>query len=139
MTFQLDPQLETDTHFLGRLCGLRLLLMDNRKVPWFIVVPETDRHELYELSSDDQRAVAEAVKHLSVFIREELKWAKLNVAAIGNVVPQLHIHVVGRQKGDFCWPRPVWGAPGGEPYPKGEVDALAEKVAEFLPGRFHGV
>jgi len=100
--FTLDPRLENDCWPLGTLHGLRLLLMNNSQVPWFILVPETSATELFELEPPLQNALANAVDALSRVTKETLGAEKLNVAAIGNVVSQMHIHVVRRSTTDFC-------------------------------------
>lgn len=134
--FTLDPRLDHDCFTLGTLCGLHLLLMNNRKVPWFILVPETAATELYELEPVLREKLSHAVDALSRFTKERLHAEKLNVAAIGNVVSQLHIHVVGRVATDFCWPKPVWGAPGGAPYDADEVRHLVDALTTHLPTAF---
>ena len=132
----LDPRLENDCFTLGTLNGLCLLLMNNKKVPWFILVPPTDKTELYELEAPLQEAIRQAVCILSRLTKESLGAEKLNVAAIGNVVSQLHIHVVGRFAADYCWPAPVWGAPGAEPYTDAEAQDLITTLKAGLGDAF---
>ena len=134
--FTLDTRLEHDCLPLGSLHGLRLLLMNNSRVPWFILVPETTVTELYELDPRLKEALAKAVDALSRVTKEALNAEKLNVAAIGNVVSQLHIHVVGRSASDFCWPAPVWGAPGGTPYENVEVTKIVTTLKASLSDAF---
>ncbi|VFQ43746.1 HIT family protein [Desulfoluna butyratoxydans] len=132
----LDPRLDHDCFTLGTLNGLCLLLMNNKKVPWFILVPPTQKTELYELEAPLQEAVHKAVCTLSRLTKESLGAEKLNVAAIGNVVSQLHIHVVGRFASDYCWPAPVWGAPGAEPYTDTEAQELINTLKTQLGDDF---
>ena len=89
----LHPQLAADCHVLGRIDGHTLLLQRNAALPWFVLVPPGS----------------------AGFVKRHHACDKINVAAIGNVVPQFHLHVVGRRRDDACWPLPVWGhlAPGG--------------------------
>lgn len=134
--FAIDPRLEHDCFSLGTLFGIPLLLMNNRKVPWFILVPQTTATELYELEPPLKEALANAVDTLSQVTKETFKVDKLNIAAIGNMVSQLHIHVVGRFEEDFCWPHPVWGAPGGAPYDKAEVTQRVTALTNALPHDF---
>ena len=101
--FQLDPQLQKDCIVLGELERSLLLLMNNALLPWFILVPKTDKTELYELADDVQAGVWAEINAVSKFVKDEFCIDKLNVAAIGNVVQQLHIHVIGRQHEDYCW------------------------------------
>ncbi|WP_300669339.1 HIT family protein [Desulfoluna sp.] len=134
--FTLDPRLAHDCFTLGTLCGLRLLLMNNNQIPWFILVPETSETELFALSPSLQKATGQAVCALSRVTKETLNAEKINVAAIGNLVSQLHIHVVGRFTTDYCWPAPVWGAPGGTPYTKAEVQHLTTTLKTHLGDTF---
>jgi diadenosine tetraphosphate (Ap4A) HIT family hydrolase len=107
--FRVHPRLIEDCHVLGRLGTSHLLLHRNAAVPWFILVPETDAAELCELGSAARQAIAGETDELARFVKAFFGAVKINVAAIGNIVPQLHVHVVGRSPGDPCWPRPVWG------------------------------
>ena len=126
--FQLDEQLQKDCIVLGELQYSLLLLMNNALVPWFILVPRTDKTELYELNDDVQAGVWAEVNAVSKFIKDEFCIDKLNVAAIGNVVQQLHIHIIGRQHEDYCWPRVVWGRPEKELYKKEAIDHIMAKL-----------
>lgn len=127
-SFQLDPQLQQDCILLGELeCSL-LLLMNNSLVPWFIVVPQTDKTELHELTSEMQTAVSKEINAVSKFIKDEFCVDKLNVAAIGNMVKQLHIHVIGRRDDDYCWPDVVWGRPEKTPYNNQAIDHIIAKL-----------
>ena len=126
--FQLDPQLQQDCLVLGELQHSLLLLMNNALLPWFILVPKTDKTELYELASEVQAGVWAEVNAVSKFVKDEFCVDKLNVAAIGNVVQQLHIHVIGRQHEDYCWPGVVWGRPEKKPYTKEAIDHIMAKL-----------
>ena len=107
--FEIHPQLLADCHRLGRFPLCHVLLHKNGMVPWFILVPQTDVTDLLDLPEPlRSTAMAEAAA-VSEFVKKTLGWPKVNFAAIGNVVPQLHLHVVGRKPGDACWPAPVWG------------------------------
>ena len=108
-SFALHPQLQADCHCLGRLSHSRLLLHRNALVPWFILVPETDLGNLLELPIPQRDGVLADCKRVSNYLTEVLACPKINVAWIGNLVPQLHVHVIGRRPGDPCWPKPVWG------------------------------
>lgn len=134
--FTLDPRLRRDCLALGTLYGVHLLLMNNHKVPWFVLVPETTETEFYELESPLKKSLSQGVDALSRLLKENLDAEKLNIAAIGNIVSQMHIHVVGRFSTDFCWPHPVWGASGGVPYEASEVRQLVATLETCLPGAF---
>lgn len=126
--FQLDSQLQKDCLVLGELeCSL-LLLINNSLVPWFILVPKTDKTELYELASDVQAVVLEEINAVSKFVKDGFCIEKLNIAAIGNVVKQLHIHVIGRRDDDYCWPGVVWGRPEKTPYSNQAIDHIIAKL-----------
>ena len=107
--FQLHYQLRLDCHAIGRFDFCFVLLHRNAAVPWFILVPETEVTDLLELADDMQVQALQEARTVANFIKAELGFAKINFAAIGNVVPQLHLHVVGRRPGDPCWPAPIWG------------------------------
>ena len=132
-SFQLDSQLQKDCIVLGELEHCLLLLMDNALLPWFILVPKTDKTELYELASDVQAGVWAEVNAVSKFIKDEFAVDKLNVAAIGNVVRQLHIHVIGRKHTDFCWPGVVWGRPEKTSYNKDSIANIMATLDNSLP------
>lgn len=132
----LDPRLQADCIALGVLHGCRLLLMNNALVPWFILVPDTDHTELYELAPAQQSDVLAAVNLLSALLKTHLGAEKVNVAAIGNVVAQLHVHVVGRRADDFCWPGVVWGTQQRRPYDRAQAAELAATVGEVLGAAF---
>ena len=107
--FELHPQLLLDCHRLGSFDLCYLLLHKNAALPWFILVPETDARDLLDLPEELRTAAMNEAAALSDFVKKVFHYPKTNFAAIGNVVPQLHLHVVGRKPGDPCWPAPVWG------------------------------
>lgn len=135
--FVLDPQLERDCFVLGRLKLCRLLLMNNAVVPWFILVPKTDATEICDLGVMAQAILYDEINTVSRYVQGLGGVEKLNVAAIGNIVRQLHIHVVGRHPGDFAWPGVVWGAASNERYEDEQVRAILHSVAESLGDEFH--
>jgi len=132
----LDPRLTADCHRLGLLGDTRLLLLDNARLPWLILVPATEAVELCDLEAADREQVWAQVHEVSLLVRDLFPVDKLNIAAIGNVVNQLHLHVVGRRRDDDYWPGVVWGAPGGEPYAAAEVARIRAAVAIYLGDRF---
>lgn len=134
--FVLDPQLAADCHVLGELDAGLLLLLDNALVPWFILVPRTEATELYQLDEEMQGIVWRDINALSEFVHTQFEVVKLNVAAIGNKVPQMHIHVVGRHPDDYCWPDVVWGAEGRADYSDERVRVIVSALEADYPGRF---
>ena len=107
--FEIHPQLLADCHRIGCLQLCHVLLHKNAVVPWFILVPETAVTDLLDLPPESRNAVMSEASMVSQLIKTALGWPKVNFAAIGNLVPQLHLHVVGRRPDDPCWPAPVWG------------------------------
>ena len=107
--FTIHPQLLSDCHLLGRLPASHLLLHKNAALPWFILVPETALGNLLDLPNDQRDGVLTDCKRVSDYLTRSLGCPKVNIAWIGNLVPQLHIHVIGRNPDDPCWPKPVWG------------------------------
>ena len=132
-SFTLDPRLANDCIVLGEMRLSLLLLLKNALVPWFILVPRRDQTEIFELNREDQEALLEEINLLSGFVKELSGVEKLNVAAIGNVVKQLHVHVIGRNSQDFCWPNVVWGRPEITPYTDEELWAIRESLITKLP------
>jgi diadenosine tetraphosphate (Ap4A) HIT family hydrolase len=115
--WHLHPQLADDTHPVATwpLCELRL--MDDANHPWLILVPRVlEATELLDLSPAQQAELMREVTVASRALQAAFKPHKLNVAALGNLVPQLHVHVIARYKDDIAWPRPVWGMAAAQPY-----------------------
>jgi len=130
--FALHPQLQTDCHVLGQLPQCTVLLHRNAVVPWFILVPRTEQLELLELPDVIRNAVLDEAALVARFLKSRFPVTKLNVAAIGNMVPQLHLHVIGRSVGDACWPHPVWGnLPETQAYPPEQVLLLEQELRQL--------
>lgn len=132
-TFTLDPRLSADCIVLGEMRLSRLLLMNNTLFSWLILVPRRDAIELFELAHEDQLILLEEINHLSRFVKDHFDCEKLNIAAIGNIVKQLHIHVVGRNAADFCWPNVVWGTKEKTPYTSSSIASILESLERNLP------
>ena len=110
-TFELDARLAADTHVVGDLELSRVLLMDDARFAWLIVVPRrAGMRDLIDLALDDQHVLLREIGRCAHALRDMEKPDKLNIAALGNVVAQLHVHVIARHQHDAAWPRPVWGA-----------------------------
>ncbi len=108
-TFTIHPQLLADCHHLGRLPSSELLLHRNDRLPWFILVPDTALADVLDLPESQRAAVLADCDSISAYLKRELGYPKVNFAGLGNVVPQMHLHIIGRREGDACWPQPVWG------------------------------
>ncbi|WP_355604039.1 HIT family protein [Xanthomonas cannabis] len=127
--FQLDPRLAADTVFVadGPLSQVRL--MDDTRFPWLVLVPRVaDVSEWIDLDGGQQRLLLAEINQLSQLLRVEPGVGKLNLGALGNIVRQLHVHLVGRHPGDAAWPGPVWGSGSAQRF---AADALQERVAAW--------
>lgn len=123
--FQIHAQLLTDCHRLGRMSACHVLLHRNAALPWFILVPETPALDLLDLDPEARSEIIADCAAISGYIKATLGLTKVNFAAIGNLVPQLHLHVVGRAPDDPCWPTPVWGnLPPGPGYPPERLSTI---------------
>ncbi|MDH5485759.1 MAG: HIT family protein [Gammaproteobacteria bacterium] len=134
--FTLDPRLKNDCHLLGSLGLSHLLLVNNALLPWFILVPNTTEIELTDLSPQDQATLLEEINRVSRFIKANFEISKLNIAAIGNIVSQLHIHLVGRDPADYCWPNVVWGTTEREPYTSERLNEITTALTTQLGDLF---
>ncbi|WP_349020170.1 HIT family protein [Methyloglobulus sp.] len=122
MTFNLHPQLERDCITVGRLTLCRLLLMNDKQFPWFILVPEIEGiTEIFQLDRQQRGLLIEESSFLAEQLNTLYKADKINIAAIGNLVPQLHVHHVVRYRSDKAWPAPVWGKFAAIPYSEQEL------------------
>ncbi len=131
------PQLREDCHYLGRLPSTELLLNQNASLPWFILVPDTRLCDVLDLPEEHREAVMSDCAAVSAFMKQVLGFEKINFAGLGNVVPQMHLHVIGRNSSDPCWPQPVWGnLPAGESYALGQLREWQEvlvRMASLTP------
>jgi diadenosine tetraphosphate (Ap4A) HIT family hydrolase len=131
--FSLDSRLEADTVPVGDLALSSVLLLDDARFPWFVLVPRrSGLVELTDLSDPDYAALTEEIRVATRVMLDLAKPDKVNVAAIGNVVSQLHVHVVGRFRSDPAWPGPVWGFGTRKPYPDHAASALVERAAALF-------
>lgn len=126
--FTLDPRLAQDCHRLLETEQGLLLLMNNRLAPWFILVPRTAVSEFHHLPPPQQILHLQQIDKITRRIEERLAPDKINIAAIGNIVRQLHIHIIARYEGDYAWPGVVWGRPEREPW---EGEKISEMSAIF--------
>ena len=134
--FELDARLANDCYILGKLDISLLLLMNNSLVPWFILVPKTTKTEMTDLAQADQEALLKEINLLSNFVKTNFRISKLNIAAIGNIVSQLHVHIVGRNPSDYCWPNVVWGVDEKETYTDERVKEISALLAKQLGKHF---
>ncbi len=131
--FFLHPQLAADSHSLRETATAHVLLHRNAVVPWLILVPKTGHSDLLELPVALRTVLIDDCARLARYLRMHRGAEKINFAAIGNLVPQLHLHVVGRRAGDACWPLPVWGHLNlSATYSETEVATIREEVRAAL-------
>ena len=128
--FELHPRLEADTIFLGTLPLSRVLLMNERRYPWIVLVPmQSGLTEVLELSEADQAQLIHESSLIAQQMRRHLSADKINLGAIGNLVPQLHFHVIARYRDDASWPAPVWGRFQPDAYSSEEMQSLVQRMA----------
>lgn len=134
--FNLHPQLDADTHFVADLPLCTVRLMNDARYPWLILIPRRDAiREIYELDSSAQQQLWQETTQLGELLMVVSGGEKLNIGALGNMVPQLHMHVIARRSDDEAWPGPVWGVGTAEPHDSETltvlIDTLRMKIAEL--------
>ena len=128
--FELAAEFERDSLWLADwpLCQLRV--QNDANYPWFILIPRrVAMVEIIDLTEQDREQLWHESAHLSVFLKAEFQAKKLNVAALGNMVPQLHLHHIARYEHDIAWPAPVWGKASAQPYTETQWQQLKQKLA----------
>ena len=129
--FTLHARLAADSVTLGDWPLCRLQLINDARFPWLILVPRhSDLREIHDLAPPERALLTEEIARASSLMQQAFKADKMNVAALGNQVPQLHVHVIARFVGDLAWPNPVWGQ--GTPRPMSEAES-AERIALLQP------
>jgi diadenosine tetraphosphate (Ap4A) HIT family hydrolase len=133
---ELHPQLVKDCVLVGRFPLCRLLLMRDANYPWFILVPDREGiMEIYQLSGRDRTRLMEESCLLAKALAVQWSADKLNIAALGNVVPQLHVHHIVRYRDDPAWPAPVWGRVDAKPYSDAAVADVITRLKHALGDR----
>lgn len=129
MTFELHPQLKKDSFHLADLALCQLRLINDQRFYWLLLVPKiANARELTDLTPTDHQQLWQEVYSLSQVIKPLKQADKLNIATLGNLVPQLHLHLVARFTQDVAWPNPVWGSGNAEPYSLAEVKFIANEL-----------
>jgi diadenosine tetraphosphate (Ap4A) HIT family hydrolase len=132
-SWSLHPQLEQDTEAVGDLPLSRLLVSNDASYPWLLLVPRRPgAREIIDLDEKDQSQLMIEIAHTSHALKEVTACHKLNIAAIGNVVPQLHVHIVARERNDPAWPKPVWGTAPARAYGLGERERFIAALRREL-------
>ena len=131
--FELDPRLAADTVLVGETPLNQVLLMRDARYPWLILVPRrSDVTEPFELSEADQAQLWQESMRLGEAMKAHFAADKLNIAALGNQVAQLHVHQIARFHTDDAWPGPVWRVGSAVPYSEGARDALMNELRSLL-------
>ncbi len=130
---KLHPQLEKDCIVIGEFSLCSLLLLNDANYPWFILLPNRENiSEIHHLSVTDQQQLMTESMFFSRCLQQVFQPDKLNIAALGNVVPQLHIHHIARFNTDACWPAPVWGAVSSTPYHQEQVETIKKQLLRWF-------
>ncbi len=133
MKFELHPQLASDCFEVGKLRINRLLMMNDSRFLWTILVPELpELKDLHDLPRDHHTDLFDDIDQVSRVIQRMADADKINVAALGNQVPQLHVHVIARTLNDAAWPAPVWGLGKAVPYAADESKAVLSQLSTRL-------
>jgi diadenosine tetraphosphate (Ap4A) HIT family hydrolase len=131
--FALHPRLATDTVGIGPLVLSAARLMNDARYPWLVLVPRrANMHEFVELQDNEQSLLLEEIRRCCELFKALHKPARINIAMIGNVVPQLHVHVIARFTDDATWPRPVWGLGDAQPYAQEMLNARVTRYRQFF-------
>lgn len=138
--FALDPRLEQDTFALGDFPLCRLLLSKDANYPWFILVPRrAGISEVFQLDDSEREQLWKETNFLSETLKDCFAADKMNVAALGNVVSQLHMHVIVRRRDDVAWPAPVWGNKPAIEYSSDQLSEVRQRLGSVLGDDFHFV
>ena len=133
MSLVLDPRLEADSAFVADLGLCQLRLMDDSRFPWLVLIPARDGAvEITDLGPADRQMLMTEIAWCADALKASVRCQKLNIGALGNVVPQLHVHLVARRPDDAAWPGPVWGSGRAQPYGVAERDRLIRKIRAAL-------
>jgi diadenosine tetraphosphate (Ap4A) HIT family hydrolase len=133
MSFAFDERLAKDTFVVGDMPLCRVLLMNDARWPWLVLVPRREGAvELTDLDATDRTVLIEEAAQAAAFLKAHAGALKINLGALGNIVRQLHLHVVARNVGDPAWPGPVWGHGAAAPYPQEQARALIEAAKAGL-------
>ena len=131
--FALHPQIAADTFPVTELQLSSARLMRDANYPWLLLVPRiTYAIDVVDMTAEDRALLMDEIVKASAALRATVPCDKLNVATLGNVVAQMHVHVIARRRDDVAWPKPVWGAVPAKAYGVGEGEALAAQLATWL-------
>lgn len=133
MSFKLNPQFEKDAEFICRLNLCQTRLMKKSEWLWLLLIPEVnDITEIFQLSAEDRQTLTAEISQVSEQVKNSFNADKMNIAAFGNVVSQLHIHVIARNRNDHNWPAPVFNDVPAEEYSSAELEQLKNRLTRLL-------
>jgi diadenosine tetraphosphate (Ap4A) HIT family hydrolase len=133
MAFELHPTLAEDCYYLGDFPLCALLLSKDANYPWYILVPKQENiSEAFQLSALDQQQLQYESLQLSQALNQGFQADKMNIAALGNMVPQLHVHHIVRYKKDVAWPNPIWGFADASSYNDQQLQERISKTSHLL-------
>ena len=133
LKFQLDKRLESDTFWVGDMPLCKVLLMNVANFPWIILVPRvSDKSEIFDLNQSDLEKYHRETSYLLQSMSKLYVADKMNIASLGNLVPQLHTHIIVRYKKDDAWPNPVWSYPDMIPYKTNEYQMEIDKIKKLV-------
>ncbi|ARJ67411.1 diadenosine tetraphosphate hydrolase [Magnetospirillum sp. ME-1] len=131
--FELNPRIQADTVPVTQWPLCSVLLMNDATYPWLLLVPRRDGVvEITDLAPDDRHTLLDEIARASTALRQAVSPHRINIAALGNVVAQLHVHVIARNTDDASWPKPVWGAVPARPYRPEELEARLAQLRAVL-------
>jgi len=131
--FSLHPRLVADTVFVADWTLSRVVAMNDARYPWLILIPRRDgATELFDLNPEDRCTMVEEIARASDGLKTLTAAAKINIGVLGNLVPQLHVHIVARNPGDPAWPGPVWGQGTARPYEPAARDVFVRQLVNAL-------
>lgn len=131
--FLIDPIIEQNSIFISNLGLSTVFLKNDKENPWFILVPrKAGAVELIDLNHEEQTMLMEEITIVSEFLKSHYRPHKMNVGSLGNIVTQLHVHVIARSPTDRAWPGPIWGTPTTQEFDDNEVENIKSNFAEFL-------
>lgn len=130
--FTLHSQLEKDCTIIGDLPLSKLLLMNDAHYPWCVLVPmRANTREWFELNTAEQQQLLTETNALAKYLYEKTGATKMNIGALGNMVPQLHVHVIARFEHDAAWPAPVWGKVAAKAYSDADMEKTRDMLTHF--------
>lgn len=131
--FKLDERLCNDTHYLGETSQSLVLLMNDRRWPWVILVPKlAEISEIHQLDTEQRTKLSNQTNQIAKFLAVQKPRGKINIGALGNIVRQLHVHVILRRENDANWPGPVWGFGKREPYDERQIEEFKSNISPII-------